>query len=329
MLTRIEISGYQSLKRARIPLGRFTVITGPSGSGKSGTLRAVQLAARNASGASYVTRGAAHCAVALIEEDGPRSRAVLIRRGARSTAGDFYRLQARGPDGKSSKDYTKLGGKVPDKVAEALRLGDLNFAGQFAGPFLLAETGTEVARVLGELTNVSMVLRAAAEAGRVRKQLERDARTAAVLLESLLGLQQDYAGLDGQRAAIAEAEQALDGIEAGRARVLRLWQLADRLEAAAAAAEQAAAAAVAAAPPDLARLEQGLAKLTRLRALDAAYAEADQAVTYWAGEARAAAGREEAAHAAVHSALVAAGQCPLCGQEVRGPDDADGVCTSR
>ena len=66
-----------------------------------------------------------------------------------------------------------------------LRLGPLNFAGQLDGPYLLGAAGTEIAQTLGSLTNVSMLFRAAVEAGRVRKGAERDAKGAEGRLEAL------------------------------------------------------------------------------------------------------------------------------------------------
>ena len=42
MLERLEVKDYQSLADIDIPLGRFTVIVGPSGNGKSALIRALR-----------------------------------------------------------------------------------------------------------------------------------------------------------------------------------------------------------------------------------------------------------------------------------------------
>lgn len=57
MLTSVEIENFQSVRRARLELGRFTVVTGATGSGKSAVLRAIRLLAFNARGTSYIMRG--------------------------------------------------------------------------------------------------------------------------------------------------------------------------------------------------------------------------------------------------------------------------------
>lgn len=50
MLTRLDIRGYRSLERVRLPLSPLTVITGANGTGKSNLYRALTLLARGARG---------------------------------------------------------------------------------------------------------------------------------------------------------------------------------------------------------------------------------------------------------------------------------------
>jgi DNA repair protein SbcC/Rad50 len=313
MLTRIEIADYQSIRRAKIPVGMLTVITGPTGSGKSALIRALLMLCRNARGNGYVRRGAAFCAVAAVETGGQASRAVLLRRGARTTTGDFYRVQARGAE---PQEFTKLGGKVPDQVADVLRLEPVNFAGQFDAPFLLAEQGTEVARVLGTLTNVTMVLLAAAEAGRRRKGFDRDAKGAEGRLSQLQGQLASFGGLEAQRAAIAEAEQRAAGLQAQAAALLRLELLITRLEDGEAEVAAARAGVTRSTPPDLSKLEAGLARWLRLGELIEAHGSATAGIARHSAEAALGAERERAAHEAVHAALAEAGQCPMCGSKI-------------
>jgi DNA repair exonuclease SbcCD ATPase subunit len=312
MLTRIDIADYQSLRKATIPVGMLTAITGHTGAGKSSVRRAARLVAQNAKGTDYIRRGAGRTAVVLTFEgpDGPF--AVAIRRTA-AGRGDLYRVTrpAAGP-----QEYTKLGGQVPGEVAELLRLGPLNFVGQHDPPYLLTATGTDVARTLGDLTNVSLVFRAAAEAGRRRKGFDRDARNAAARLEGLREQEEGFAGLQDQLDAMGQAEQAAARLAAGEAKLARLGGLITRMGEAQAQLAQARAAASRAGPPDLSRLERGLARYQRLRALIARLDKAEADVTRWEAQAEGAAEREQEAHQALHEALVAAGECPLCGQAV-------------
>jgi DNA repair ATPase RecN len=313
MLTRIDIADFQSLRKATIPVGRLSVVTGPSNSGKSALRRAAELVARNARGTGYIRRGASRCAVVLTFAEAGREYRVAIRRTATGRGGDMHRISA---DGAGPQEYTKLGGQVPEDVARLLRLGPLNFFGQHDGPYLLGSSGTEVAQVLGDLTNVSLVFRAAQEAGRRRKGFDRDIKTAAARLEALRGQEDEFEGLDDQLAALGKAEAAAAVLAQDEARLARLADLIARLEDAEQAQVQAAKALAAAEPPDLTRLDRGLARYKRLGALISELEAAEGAVRRWGGEAGQAAEREAGAHRALHDALAAAGQCPLCGQAV-------------
>jgi DNA repair exonuclease SbcCD ATPase subunit len=312
MLTRIDIADFQSLRRATIPVGMFTAITGPTGSGKSSIRRAARLAAMNAKGTDYIRRGAGRTAVVLTFEENGQRFSAAIRRTASGRGGDLYRVT----NGGDPQEYTKLGGQVPAEVAALLRLGPLNFVGQLDPPYLLSATGTDVARTLGELTNVSLVFRAAAEAGRRRKGFDRDAKSAAARLEALRAEEEGFAGLKDQLDAIRQAADGAEHMAKMEGDLSRLRALSARLEAAQAQLARAHAAAAQAEPPDLSRLERGLAKYQRLQALAARLERAEADVTRWEAEAERAADAEAQAHQELHEALAAAGECPLCGQQV-------------
>ena len=54
MLERIEVKDYQSLADVDIPFGRFTVIVGPSGNGKSALIRALKALCFNQVGHRFI-----------------------------------------------------------------------------------------------------------------------------------------------------------------------------------------------------------------------------------------------------------------------------------
>jgi DNA repair ATPase RecN len=316
VLTGFDISNYQSHRRTRVQVGQLTVITGQSDVGKSSLFRAGQLVAQNASGTGYIRRGAKSCAVILRGQDTETGVPWVVGIERTSTGGGRYRLKiGDGP----AEEFTKLGGKVPEQVARVLRLGELNFAGQLAQPFLVASTGTEIARVLGELTNVSMLFRAAAEAGRVRKRAEHDQKNAEGRLEQLQERSREFDDLPGQEAAIGQAEVAAARVAILAKDLDRLQSLILRYETEAEHLTGAQLAAAAAAPPDLTRLEAGLAKYTRLCQLIEAYDAAVVGEEQWSAAATLALEREKAAHKALHAAQESIGICPLCG---RGADAA-------
>jgi DNA repair exonuclease SbcCD ATPase subunit len=318
MLNRIEVRNFQSLRKADIPLSRFTVITGPTGSGKSALFRACMLLARNARGTSYITAGEKSCSVAASGSDW----AVRISRSNAPRGKNEYSLArlvpTPVPDGKgwSGCKYTKLDGKVPAAVKEALALSEVNFARQFDPPFLLALPPAKIAQALGDLTNVSLVLGAAALAGRKRKQLARDLETACGRRDALLAEAQEFASLKDCLEACTAAEKALARVQVLAARAGWLEALTARLELLETRLRLARAETARQAPPSLKKLDALEARITRLQELAGTLEGAEAGAARCRAAARQAELAEQAAHDAIHAALAAAGQCPTCLQAV-------------
>jgi DNA repair exonuclease SbcCD ATPase subunit len=307
VLTDIAITGYQSLRDLRIKLGGLTVVTGPTGSGKSGLIRAIRLAAFNASGTSYISEGAGTVRVMLNSAD--EGWAVRIDR-SRARGSDAYELLV--PGGAKAR-YTKLAGKVPDDVAAALRLSLLNFAGQFDPPYLLTESGGEVARRLGQLTNVTMIFSAAQEANRRRLRTEAELKATEVQVADMKAQAQRFRGIGDRRAAIDRAETALDTVLTTDHQAKRLRALTDQLRAA-----QAQSDAIAL-PPVASTLDELTATFEKhqlLRALLQEEAQCRVNLEICARETAAADQQHHAAEAALHKLLKDSGTCPVCGQAI-------------
>lgn len=146
-LDAIKVKDFQSIQSGEVELGSFTVFTGPSSSGKSAFMRAAQAITRNSFVPTQVSQWAKESHVSM-EIDGHTVEA--IRGRSKST----YKL-----DG---EEFTKAGRSVPPQVEEVFKLPlisemESTFATQFEKPFLIAEPGAVASRVLGSLTNVSIL----------------------------------------------------------------------------------------------------------------------------------------------------------------------------
>jgi exonuclease SbcC len=315
VLTHLVIENFQSIAQAELELGEFTVITGPTNSGKSASCRALELVAFNRRGTDFIRRGATTCKVATGDRE--QGWAVGIERGSRGK--DAYRLahQPQSGDEPYVETWTKLGGTAPAEISSALQITPLNFAAQLDGPFLLGESGGRIARTLGELTNVTVVF-SAAQAGATRKKaLNAELKAARGNAERLAEQERQYESLPGRQQALAEAEASLERSSVLQGRLARLESLVSLLGQHSALLAAARDKAQQAGPPDVSRLEELHAEYARLGVLYASLTRSWEELLA-ARQARAEAERAEAAaELELHEALVAAGTCPTCGQAVR------------
>ena len=199
-LERLVITNFQSLGSVDLELDRFSVLVGPSSSGKSAVLRAIKAVARNVQSPAAVSHGQSSFRVEAHFSD----CVVTVERGK---AKSNYEL-----DGEV---YPKSGTSVPGDVISRLRMPtaaglELSLAGQFDRPFLLAETGSAAAKVLGELTNASLLMEAAREANRRRQEHERLAKLRAKDVEAVKARMAEYQGLAEEKALLIEARTLVD-----------------------------------------------------------------------------------------------------------------------
>jgi len=174
-------------------------------------VRALKLVAENARGTSYVRQGAKSCRVALelagSEPVLDASTVVTVERGKGVSS---YTLLLPGMHAEPVV-YTKCASGVPDGVSQGLQLGETKLwvAGQFDRPYLLDETGAEVARVLGKLTNVNMIYAAVRESNRRASEARRAYSSKASELDSVTESGRKFARLPGRLAAADEAQTAM------------------------------------------------------------------------------------------------------------------------
>lgn len=218
MISSVHVKGFQSLYDIEVPLSPFTVITGPSSTGKSAFIRSLRLLMQNARGTSFISHGEDTTEVTARLEPHPRS--VTIRRGKTNE------YEVTGFGGATEK-YTKLGGEVPEDVKNFLGIDpSVSIANQFDPPFLLTASGSEVARTLGSLTNVDVVMAAAREANRRKLQASSDARASQSALDAAQEELAALPDLDERRLIVEDAEHAYNdyvsarGLAESAARVL-------------------------------------------------------------------------------------------------------------
>lgn len=306
IIDRVEIRNWQSLRRIDCDLGRFTVIVGASSSGKSAFMRAMRATASNVRGTNSITRGQKSCAITVRTGD----TVIALERGEGS--GTYSLVK----DGHVTR-YTKLAGGVPEQITDALRIApvptggtSVNFAGQFDKPYLLDESGSNVARELGELTNVNIIFEAVRTANRKRTSLATALKQRETDLAALTARISDFADLPTRITAAGRAEHLLDQAVALSDKAARLRTDTDQL----ALAEQVLQRHQVPAVPDLNPLMQHKLRRDQLKTMTSALMAAQHEATAAASAVAGLAEQLDDLNNELHELLVRAGRCPTCGQ---------------
>ena len=124
---------------------RVTVLVGDTESGKSSVLRALRWVALNQwdGPADEFINWEASFAKAILDIDGQR---IVRKKGT----GNIYRF--------NDQEYRAFGlGKVPETIADFLRLGETNFQSQFDSHFWISESAGHVSRELNQIVNLSVI----------------------------------------------------------------------------------------------------------------------------------------------------------------------------
>lgn len=305
MIERVEVRNWQSLKKVDLELGGLTVIVGPSSSGKTALMRALRALASNVRGTSFITQGAKKASITAHTTNG----IITLEKG--ETTGT-YKI--------NDKVYTKLAGGVPEDVTKALNLqpittesSSINFAGQFDRPYLLDDSGATVARVLGELTNVSRIFSAVREANRRRTATSSLLKTRKTDLAGLIEQAKGFKDLKSQQAAIAQAETSYEQALDLKTRISRLDEMIFRVE----TAQSLLSSAVIPEVPSFDPLAEAHSKFVRFKSLAIEWATQEKAYKQANLNIEQASEMEHSAHADLHAKLVELGQCPTCGTEIK------------
>lgn len=203
MISHVSIKNFQSLHDVSVELRGLTVIVGPSSSGKSAFTRALRTLTSNQRGESFITHGETQTVIKARTDRGT----VALLRGKKNE----YVLIPE-DDATQQRVFTKLAGSTPEEVSEFIGIpakDPLNYSNQFDMPYLLTSSAAEVARTLGELTNVSVIFEASREANRQRLQAAAKLKTRASDYDSLTQNLDKYKNLKTNAVHLEAAEAAV------------------------------------------------------------------------------------------------------------------------
>lgn len=229
MIDSISIRNFQSLAHIDLDLQPLTVIVGPSSSGKSAFIRALRALVGNRRGTDFITHGerVASISAHLASIDPLRSGTVTLTRSTQTSPNSYTLIpdDQRHPHHPKA-EFTKLGGEVPGAISDFLGIPTeqipLAVASQFDKPYLLDAPGTEVARVLGSLTNAHIILNGARESNRQKLAQSQTLRTRSADLQAIRDRVPEFQALKAQRTALDRAEALIGDAQKLQARLDRL-----------------------------------------------------------------------------------------------------------
>lgn len=320
MLTKVRVQHFQSLQDTTVELGTLTVIVGPNDNGKSAFFRAVRAAAEAQAGTDFIKRGHQTARVTLFVE----GHELVWEKGAQTNK---YML-----DGVL---FERVGKQTPPEIAELLAMStvefdkdlklNLNFADQDDPPFLIpfpgGITSSKVAKVLGDLTNLSVLFKAIAEAENRRRQEDSEAKVRASDAEDKRAQLTAFEDLDVRETRIIAMESKLHALPPLQQELRTLEMLRGDRERLRVTHTQIEAAK-AALPPDLSAdlskisdLVQQLAALKGVKGSIATFHEQKGMLDVAQKESQA---RVDAASQALEKLKEEIGVCPLCGHKMDG-----------
>ena len=142
MFSRLLLKNFQRHKRLEIKVeNRITTIVGPTDAGKSAIIRALRWVCTNQpSGLAGLIRDGAQSVVVELDVDKH-----TIRR-ERSKGKNLYWLD--------DQKFNAFGSKVPEPIAELLKLVDMNFQFQLDPVFWFSQNAGQVSKELNKIVNL-------------------------------------------------------------------------------------------------------------------------------------------------------------------------------
>lgn len=324
MISQIRIEDFQSIEKVDLDCGPITVIHGESDTGKSAIVRALYALAFNRYPSGHVRDGAKKSYVSVVVDD-------AVVAAEKGDGANGYRLTSPDTDLKQV-EWDKVGTDVPAEVSAVLGWRNIelddgsrftpNFHLQFDAPFLLTESPSRRAKLLGTLTNVATLYAAVKEAnswerrskGRVdAQQAIMDQADAQIpMLEGVT--ERTKASLDEILLHGLKAEQEL--LEADKLRKISLLMI-EAQETVALANDVIKMTEGAEAAEEFAEVERLIPKIQGLQALFGNVRNSERVLLEASEAVRAAAEEEAARLSVVEDFRIQNPVCPLCGSDER------------
>lgn len=232
-LTKVVLENFQGFERGEFDLSpHLNILVGVSNVGKSSVARALSLVLYNQWDKSWCRHGAKFCRITLETSTGIT---VIREKGEK-----VNRYILRSPDS-PELFLESFGTTTPGQIQNALKIHEvqidttdklnLNLAGQMDALFLLSQTGSYRAKVLGKLSGATYLDHAIRELNKDRRRItaEKDAEAKSA---GELKIQVDkFSAVESFSGEISNLEARLVSLAASEQRVEQIRSLLERVKA--------------------------------------------------------------------------------------------------
>lgn len=231
-LSKITLENFQSHSHSEFSLNEnLNVIVGISNSGKTSIARALSLVLFNQWDKSWVKFGAKYCRVTIQTNTGIQ---VVREKGEK-----VNRYILRLPN-ESEQLFESFGTEVPESIQQALRIHEvqidstdtlnLNLAGQMDSLFLLSQTGSYRAKVLGKLSGATYLDYAIRELNKEKRQTTAEKNSKEIELVEVQTQVDKLAPITAYSDLITEIEAKLSSLSLQEDRLQRIRDLFEQVK---------------------------------------------------------------------------------------------------
>ena len=218
MWRRLHLIDWQGFKEVDIELAPFTVLVGPTNSGKSAITRAIEGLCFNTAGKGSIRHGKKE-AMVMLDFDGPAGEPL----GLAWVKGPESRYILYDAEGEVQQEWARLGRGVPDEVQQLLGVRDIEIDPQFSirpqvhiqgidYAWLLRESSARRARVLATMTALDYVVKAQGVARRKHREANDELKLAERHKAEAEAQLEEFVGLDEEAAKAKELQARYDEI---------------------------------------------------------------------------------------------------------------------
>jgi DNA repair protein SbcC/Rad50 len=230
-LSKIILEDFQAFEKGEFALSpNLNILVGISNVGKSSVARALSLILFNKWDKSWCRFGTKYCKVTIQTDTGIE---VMREKGEK-----INRYILRLP-GQADQLFESFGVTTPEAVQQALKIHEvqidstdslnLQLAGQMDSLFLLSQTGSYRAKVLGKLSGATYLDAAIREINKDKRQLTAEKQSKDLELVDLQAQIDKLAAIEGFSSQISDIEARLSSLSTQEARLQRIQRLFERV----------------------------------------------------------------------------------------------------